>query len=474
MGVVVETHHTDGVTVAARMDRLPITRTHRLATVAIGFGLFFDIYEIFLAGVLGTVLQEDIHLGKTALALLLSSAFIGMFLGSLTLGRLADRLGRRRAFLLTLGVYSVFSLLAAFSVGPVMLVICRFLAGLGIGAEPPISDTYLGDLLPPKRRGRYIAWAYTLSFVGVPVAGFLAHWLVPITLLNIAGWRWMFVIGAVGAVIVLALRTGLPESPRWLEAVGRHRDAEAVVTRFEQEAQAEGTELPEPDAETAVLVKSGRLRDLVVPPYLRRTLMMTLFHLLQPLGYYGFGTLVPLILVAKGFPIVQSLLFSAVTFIGYPVGSALSLPIVERMERKHLIIASALAMAGFGFAFGMSTATWAIVLFGFIYTAISNLFSNAFHIYQAEIFPTALRATATSSTYSLSRLTSAVMPFALLPLLQNGGPGMLFTVVGVAMAVVAVNVGVLGPSTTGRRLENVNANSVTEPTPASANLEAKS
>jgi putative MFS transporter len=82
--------------------------------------------------------------------------------------------------------------------------------------------------------------------------------------------------------------------------------------------------------------------------------------------------------------------------------------------------------------------------------AISNLFCNAFHVYQAEIFPTALRATATSSTYSLSRVASGVMPFVLLPLLQNGGPDMLFTVVGVAMAVVAVNVGMLGPRTTGR------------------------
>jgi putative MFS transporter len=98
------------------------------------------------------------------------------------------------------------------------------------------------------------------------------------------------------------------------------------------------------------------------------------------------------------------------------------------------------------------------VLLGFIYTAISNLCSNAFHICQAEISPTALRAMATSSTYSLSRLTSAVMPFVLLPLLQNEGPGMLFTVVGVAVTVVAVNVGGLRPSTTGRRLETVNTN----------------
>jgi putative MFS transporter len=184
--------------------------------------------------------------------------------------------------------------------------------------------------------------------------------------------------------------------------------------------------------------------------------MMVVFHLLQSFGYYGFGTMVPLVLAAKGFPVVQSLLFSAVTFVGYPIGAALSLPLVERMERKYLVIGSGLLTAVFGLAFGTSTSVTPILVFGFGYTAVSNVFSNAFHIYQAEIFPTRLRSTATGWTYSLSRLSSAAMPFLLVPLLHTAGAGMLFAVVAAAMAGVAVDVALLGPRTTGRDLEQVN------------------
>ena len=115
--------------IAARMDRLPITPLHRRAVVVIGFGQFFDLYEIFLAGVLSSVLASQFKLEKGVVALLLASAFIGMFVGAIALGRIADRLGRRRAFLLSLGIYSTFSLLSAFSPGPAMLVVTRFFAG---------------------------------------------------------------------------------------------------------------------------------------------------------------------------------------------------------------------------------------------------------------------------------------------------------------------------------------------------------
>ena len=195
--------------IAARMDRLPVTPLHRRAVVVIGLGQFFDLYEIFLAGVLSSVLASQFKLEKGVVALLLASAFIGMFVGAIALGRLADRLGRRRAFLLSLGIYSTFSLLSAFSPGPAMLVVTRFFAGVGIGAEPPIADSYLSDLLPPRNRGRYIAWAYTIGFLGVPASGFLARGLAPIAPLGIEGWRWMFVIGALGSVVVAFLRRSL-------------------------------------------------------------------------------------------------------------------------------------------------------------------------------------------------------------------------------------------------------------------------
>jgi putative MFS transporter len=266
----------------------------------------------------------------------------------------------------------------------------------------------------------------------------------------------MFVIGALGSVVVALLRRSLPESPRWLAANGRGEEADEVVRRFETDVPQ--AELPEPEpVHAAPLRDRASFRELLVPPFRKRTAMMAVFHLLQSFGYYGFGTLVPLVLVAKGFPVVQSLGFVALTFLGYPVGSLLSLPLVERMERKVLLVASGLAMAVFGLLFGLSDAPSAIVIFGFLYTVISNVFSNSFHVYQAEIFPTRLRATASGSTYALSRLSNALLPFILLPVLAAFGPVAMFGVVSAAMVVVALDVGLLGPRTTGRDLEAVNS-----------------
>jgi len=176
---------------------------------------------------------------------------------------------------------------------------------------------------------------------------------------------------------------------------------------------------------------------------------------MRVIGFGILGALV-LVLVAKGFPIVTSLGFAALTFLGYPVGSLLSLPLVERVERKFLLVVSGLGMAVFGLLFGLSDAPAAIVIFGFLYTVISNVFSNSFHVYQAEIFPTGLRSTAAGSTYALSRLSSAAMPFVLVPLLHATNSAVLFAVVAAAMIIVAFDVGLFGPRTTGRDLELVN------------------
>jgi MFS transporter, putative metabolite:H+ symporter len=445
-----------GAALATRMDQLPITRTHRRATAAVGLGLFFEFYEVFLAGVLSSVLVKEFHLSKAMLPPLLASTFLGMFLGALLLGRFADRFGRRGAFLLNLACYSAFSLLGAFSPNAVMLLVTRFFAGIGLGAEPPLADTYLTDLLPARRRGQFIALAYTTAFFGVPVVGFLARGLTEAEILGISGWRWMFVLGALGGLVVFALRRGLPESPRWLHSVGRTDEAERVVAAFEHEARAAGHDL-EPAEPAAPEPLGADPRALLKPPYARRTGMMVVFHLLQTFGYYGFGTLVPIVLTAKGYPVSQSLLFSAVTYLGYPLGSALSVPIVERIERKFLVIGAGLAMAAFGLCFGYAGSMAIVVTFGFLYTATSNIFSNAFHIYQAEIFPTALRSTASSGTYSLSRLATAAMPFVLVPLLDHAGPNWMFLTVALAMGIVAVDVAAFGPRTTGRTLETVNA-----------------
>ncbi|MFC5951620.1 MFS transporter [Pseudonocardia lutea] len=441
----------------ARLDRLPVTRRHRFALVAVGIGIFFDLYEVFLAGTLATVLGREFGVTGTAQKLVLASVFVGAFVGAITLTRLADRVGRRRAFFLTLGIYSLFSVLGAFSPNVEMLIVCRFLAGIGIGAELPLSDAYLSDLLPARVRGRMIAWAYTIGFCGVPVAGLLARAIAPHSFLGLEGWRWMFVIGGLGALLCWLMRRGLPESPRWLASVGRNEEADAAVRTFEDAARAEHGALEEPEPATRVApAKREPIRALFRPPWRRRTVMLWIFQLFQTFGYYGFGTLVPLVLAAKGYDVVQGLTFTALSFLGYPIGSALSVPLMERVERKTLVVAGAVGMIVLGLGFGYAENAVLIVVLGFAYTVVSNLFSNGFHVYMGELFPTTLRATGAGSAYSLSRLATAVMPFVLVPLLDTAGPTAVFVAIALAMVIVAVDVAVLGPRTTGRSLADLN------------------
>ena len=389
-----------------------------------------------------------------ALPAVLGSGFLGMFVGAVSLGTFADRVGRRRGFLVTLGIYSLFTLAGAFATSPSMLVALRFAAGIGIGAEPPLVDAYLGEMLPPRERGRYSAIAYTFGFCAVPIVGLLARVLVPVAPFGVAGWRWLFVAGGLGAVIVWLLRRQLPESPRWLESVGRIEEADVITRQLELEASPEAV-LALPGGPPLALPASPRWFGLFGREFRRRTIVLYVFHLFQTVGYYGFGTLVPIVLAAKGFTIIHSLTYTTLVLLGYPVGSALSVPIVERVDRRWLIVVGAVLMALFGLALGFAESPAWIVVCGFGYTVVSNLFSNAFHVFQAEIFPTFMRTTAAGTAYALSRLSSAAMPFVLLPVLNDRGAPAMFAVVAMAMLIVMVDIGLFAPSTTGRTLEEV-------------------
>ncbi|KWA35619.1 MFS transporter [Burkholderia multivorans] len=447
------------VTLGAFMDDLPVGALHRFVVWVIGIGLFFDMYEIFLVSTIGSALQSEFGLNRESadFKLLLASAFIGMFVGAMCLGSVADRIGRRRAFLLTLVWYSAFSLIGAFAVNADMLVACRFLTGIGVGAIYPVADSFLSEILPKDKRGRLAAWAYTTSYVAVPLVGFLALWLNPLHVGSVAGWRIILAIGSLGAVYVLLVRHRLPESPRWLLAQGRDDEAYATLRRF---ADSAGVRMPErfaaPVEPQRPLALGERLALLRRRPYGARYAMLVIFHLFQGFGYYGFGTLAGVVVKSRGFDVTDSTLFLALSFLGYPLGSLLSIPLLHRIERRTLVIASILSIAAFGLCFAYSNHTVLIVCFGVLTTCASNVFSNAYHVYQAEIFPARVRSTAIGSTYALSRIVSGALPFVLLPVLVRGGAGAMFGTISVALAIVAITLRVLGPLTTRRSQDEIN------------------
>ncbi|GCE48837.1 putative MFS transporter [Thermosporothrix hazakensis] len=445
------------VTIAARMDRLPLSRMHRRLTVVLGIGTFFDLYDIFLASVLTAILTSAFRLDTVQQALLLSSGFIGMFIGASAMGIVSDYIGRRTMYMVDLLVYSVFSLAAAFAPDFLWLVLFRFLAGIGLGAEPPLTDIYMGEMIPRYARGKYTAWCYTVGFLGVPLAGFAGNLLVKVQFLSLPGWRWLLIIGALGAVIVWFLRRSLPESPRWYEIRHRFNEAEKTLSVLEEEIRREHglDRLPEPVPVVVEEQKKATFVEIFSGQYTQRTVMLWIFQILQTVGYYGFGSLATLALKEKGIDVVQTLQYTGLIFLGYPLGSLASVPVIERFERKFVIIISAALIAIFGLVFGFATAAPIIVVSGFLVTAVSNLFSNAFHIYQAEIFPTRMRGTAVGIAYSLSRITTAVLPFIALPALKLYGPGTVFIGSALIMGLVCLDVGVLGPRSTGRALESI-------------------
>ncbi|HKV20506.1 MAG TPA: MFS transporter, partial [Mycobacterium sp.] len=359
----------------------------------------------------------------------------------------------------------VWSVIGAIAPNPWMLVAARFMAGVGVGAEYPIADSYLSDVLPKAHRGRLAAWTYTCSFLAVPVLGFLSLSMNGRSIFGFDGWRVLLVLGAIGALFVIWLRRGLPESPRWLAGVGRTDEAEAALRVFEAGSA------PAPDDTVSVdddvtdeadddehkpVTTSAALARLRVSPYRQRMFMLAVFHLFQPFGYYGFGTLAALVLVSRGYDVTSSLLFTAVSFIGYPLGSLVSIPLLKKFERKYLIMVMVAVMAVCGVLFATVSVPALIILFGLLTTAASNVFSNVYHVYQAEIVPSDVRATAVGWTYSLSRLSSAALPFVLIPVLDHYGAAAMFTVVLIALAAAVAVLVPFGPRTTGRSLDEIN------------------
>jgi putative MFS transporter len=357
--------------------------------------------------------------------------------------------------LLNLGIYSVFTFLIVLSPNVGLIILFRFLAGMGLGAQPALCDTYLSEIIPSSKRGKYIAWAYTLAFLAVPIEGFLARGLVPLTPLGLDGWRWIFLIGSIGAVIVFMQMRHLPESPRWLESVGRVKEAEDVMKKLVGNSSVQDVHPVQNVNKIAPISKPKSYADVFQKRYMKRTIMLYIFQIFQTFGYYGFGSLAPLVLASKGYTITHSLEFVALSFIGYPLGSLLSVPLIERIDRKWLVCLSALCMRLFGILFGMGNSASMIILFGFIYTLFSNIFSNAYHILQAEIFPTEIRATATGVAYSISRIMSGLMPFILLPVLNKSGATAMYLIVAAAMIIVILDIAMLAPRTKGRSLENI-------------------
>ena len=435
-------------TVANHLDEARLGRLHRRSAWAAGLGIFLDGYDISIIAIALTLLKPQWQLGPYETGLLGGAALAGAFAGSLLGGPLADRFGRKAIYLLDMATFLVAALASGFAWDIASLAVLRFVLGLGVGADYPLSATYLIEFLPRARRGRITVWVFALWMGGAAVSSMVGLALLP---LGEHAWRFMLASGAIPALGILWLRKNLPESPRWYLRRGRVKEAVAVLAQLVPS-------LSETQRQALVQTEQQRRQTplaswpaLFSPTYIRRTLFVTLPWFLFDIMGYSFGIYAPLLLIGLGLHgKVQSVIGNTLLDIVALIGTALLAVSIERVGRLRAQV------WGFvGSVIGLLL-VWVFALHGppplaalvigllLWQVAISYGPANTCWIFPVELYPTELRASAHGLATAMSRLGALTAVF-LLPLVQArigvGWLMLVFAATGVAGALLSLWLG---------------------------------
>ena len=423
------------VNAGARLDRLPISSFHYRIFWLIGAGMFFDGYDLYVAGsVLASTIQTKFSTLPQNLQFL-SLTFVGMTIGSFITGFVGDKYGRRFTYQVNLLVFGLASFAAAFAQDMTQLIICRFVQGLGLGAEIVVGYSTLTEFVPPKTRGRWLAFMAFLVVTGFPATAILGYLIIPTW-----GWRPMFIIAGVGSLIVWYLRKNLPESPRWLEAQGRTAEAEALMQAIEKEAAIDG-KLPAPvvTAPTPQLTAASMFK----PPILQRLLVGSWVLITINTLIFGFVIFLPQFFLRQGLTITNSLGYTVVLACASLIGCAVGAVVSDMIGRRWSIIGASIftIFAGWAYArFNASSDPLIVLSVGFILiVAIYVQTAILFGVYTPELFPTEIRLRANGICNTLGRGATVISPFIVGALMASYKlPGVVGLMIGLLLVQIVV------------------------------------
>ncbi|MDQ4213093.1 MFS transporter [Microbacterium sp. ASV81] len=448
---------------AESIDRIPIGRTHRVVILLVAAGMFFDILESNGLGASGPSIIATFGITKPEFALISSATYVGLAIGAYLAGWIADRRGRKFSLVLNLLIYTIGGVACALAPSYSFLMGARFVVGLGLGGELAVGIALVSEIMPTRRRASAVASLNAFAGgLGNLVAPAYA-WLILVGFGTVFGgvtesWRWLFGLLLIPAFLVVFIRRGMPESPRYLLARGDVNGANRSLASLAR-GSVPNDEIFLTDLNESVIqdvqAERSRLVEIFQLPLLRRTLTASGAYFMVVGAQMSLVTLMPTFLVARGSTLGQSLVYTLIMQTGSFAG-ALAAMYTQRWRRRRVLVVAAILGCIVGVGFGLSAGSdTAVLILGSLFQFFVLLATTTIWSWAPELFPTRVRGFGVSFVKGTGGVGIIAIPPLIAVVFGAGGLGAVFLVMAAMFACIAV-FGALGVETKGATLEDVN------------------
>lgn len=446
--------------IGKRMDRLPISKWHMSVFWLIGFGILIDGFDNYSGGAVLAQLVKNGWSNNYLNAAFTSTTMIGLFFGSLFAGFSGDHWGRKFAYQVNLLIFGVASIAAAFTTNMTTLIVLRGIIGFGLGAELVVGFGTFAEFVPAKTRGRWTSTLSLLSNCAPPIA-LLVGLIVMSSLGPNYGWRAMFMIGGIAALILWYARHDLPESPRWYASRGDFAKADEILSEVEKRIEKEqGIKLSlvtEIEAlNSSQDIKNIPFSSLFKGALLRRTIIGSCMLIAMNTAVYSITTWIPTIFVKSGITVTKSIFMTTVILFGAPFGVFIASRIVDRFPRKWMGFTLLIVIAIFGYIYSLQTSETLILIIGFILISVLYMYvCFACSVYVPELWPTEARLRGLGLCNAIGRCVTIFTPFGVAWIMTKYGSVAVFLTIGAILGIVAIVIATIGIETRQKTVEEI-------------------
>jgi putative MFS transporter len=437
--------------IGRKLDALPLGRFHYRLTGLIAAGLFVDQFDNYITGgVLGAAVKEGWSTMQMN-ALFISAGTAGMTIGSTVAGWIGDRYGRRFSFQMNLLIFGLFAFAAAAAPTMGWLTAARFVMGLGMGAEFVIAFAMLSEFVPPKTRGRWQASLAVISNGAVFVSSLCGFLIIPQY-----GWRWVFVIAGVAALVVWFMRKKLPESPRWLESQGRSAEAEKIFGDIVHELGLKEAPpvAPAQAYAPAPVAAAVPYSVLFSPPVIRRTVLAIILMTMGLTVSYGYTNWLPTFFIKQGMSLNTSIGFTVIMSLGGTLGALIAFSLSDKVDRKPSLTVAGLCALIFGILFAQGQSLLWINIFGLLLLGSLFTFTTmSIAVYMPELFATEYRTRGAGLAFTCARIGIVATPFPIIWAFDFGGLNAVTAMFSVFLVIALIALWLLGVETRAKPLE---------------------